>query len=68
MCRLCRPTPRAEERIGSPEFPALPCRRAAAFDPGGFAGAVIREAKGRRVLRTQPAYSPELNPQERIWK
>jgi hypothetical protein len=30
--------------------------------------AVAREAKERRVLKAQPAYSPELNPQERIWK
>jgi transposase len=27
-----------------------------------------REASGRLVLKPQPAYSPELNPQERIWK
>jgi transposase len=30
--------------------------------------AVVREAQGRFVLQAQPAYSPELNPQERIWK
>jgi transposase len=30
--------------------------------------AVVREAQGRLVLKPQPAYSPELNPQERIWK
>jgi transposase len=30
--------------------------------------AIFREAKGRLVLQAQPAYSPELNPQERIWK
>jgi transposase len=30
--------------------------------------AVVREASGRLVLQPQPAYSPELNPQERIWK
>jgi DDE superfamily endonuclease len=30
--------------------------------------AVIREAGGRLVLKPQPACSPELNPQERIWK
>jgi hypothetical protein len=30
--------------------------------------AVAREAKGRLVLKAQPAYSPEMNPQERIWK
>jgi transposase len=29
---------------------------------------VIREAAGRLILKPQPAYSPELNPQERIWK
>ena len=29
---------------------------------------VVREAAGRLVLKPQPAYSPELNPQERIWK
>jgi transposase len=30
--------------------------------------AIVLEAKGRLVLKAQPAYSPELNPQERIWK
>lgn len=30
--------------------------------------AAVREAQGRLVLMAQPAYSPELNPQERIWK
>jgi transposase len=30
--------------------------------------AVVREGQGRLVLKAQPAYSPELNPQERIWK
>jgi transposase len=30
--------------------------------------AIALEAKGRLVLKPQPAYSPELNPQERIWK
>jgi DDE superfamily endonuclease/Winged helix-turn helix len=30
--------------------------------------AIVEEAKGRLVLKAQPAYSPELNPQERIWK
>jgi transposase len=29
---------------------------------------VVREASGRLRLKAQPAYSPELNPQERIWK
>ena len=29
---------------------------------------VIREAAGSLILKPQPAYSPELNPQERIWK
>jgi DDE superfamily endonuclease/Winged helix-turn helix len=29
---------------------------------------VVRKAAGRLVLKPQPAYSPELNPQERIWK
>lgn len=29
---------------------------------------VVREASGRLTLKAQPAYSPELNPQERIWK
>jgi transposase len=29
---------------------------------------VVREAYGQLVLKAQPAYSPELNPQERIWK
>jgi transposase len=30
--------------------------------------AIVRGAKGRLMLKAQPAYSPELNPQERIWK
>jgi transposase len=30
--------------------------------------AIIRDAGGRLVLKPQPAYSPALNPQERIWK
>jgi hypothetical protein len=30
--------------------------------------AIVRDAKGWLVLQAQPAYSPELNPQERIWK
>lgn len=30
--------------------------------------AIIREASGRLMLKLQPAYSPEPNPQERIWK
>jgi transposase len=29
---------------------------------------VVREVCGQLVLKAQPAYSPELNPQERIWK
>ena len=35
---------------------------------GAPVDAVIREAQGRLSLKAQPAYSPELNPQERIWK
>jgi transposase len=30
--------------------------------------AIVREANGRLMLKAQPAYSPELKPQERIWK
>jgi transposase len=30
--------------------------------------AIIRDAGGQLMLKPQPAYSPELNPQERIWK
>jgi DDE superfamily endonuclease len=30
--------------------------------------AIGREARGRLMLKAQPAYSPELNPQERLWK
>ena len=29
---------------------------------------VLQDAQGRLVLRPQPAYPPELNPQERMWK
>ncbi len=35
---------------------------------GAPVDAVVREAKGGLVLKAQPAHSPELNPQERIWK
>ena len=28
----------------------------------------LKDAEGRLSLKRQPAYSPELNPQERIWK
>jgi hypothetical protein len=35
---------------------------------GAPVDAVVQEAQGRLVLKAQPAYSPELNPQERIWK
>ena len=28
---------------------------------------VCRDADGRLGLKTQPAYAPELNPEERIW-
>jgi DDE superfamily endonuclease len=35
---------------------------------GAPVDALVREAKGRLVLKAQPAYAPELNPQERIWK
>jgi transposase len=30
--------------------------------------AIVHNARGRLVLKPQPAYSPELNPQERSWK
>jgi hypothetical protein len=29
--------------------------------------AMVREAQGRLVRKAQPAYAPELNPQERLW-
>lgn len=35
---------------------------------GAVSEEVVREAQGRLTLKAQPAYSPELNPQERIWK
>lgn len=35
---------------------------------GAYIEEVIRTADGRLMLIPQPAYSPELNPQERIWK
>jgi len=35
---------------------------------GAVIEAAVREAQGRLTLKAQPAYSPELNPQERIWK
>src|SRR5262245_44830340 len=30
--------------------------------------AVVQQAQGRLVLQAQPAYSPKLKPQERMWK
>jgi transposase len=35
---------------------------------GAPIAAITREAGDRLLLKPQPAYSPELNPQERIWK
>jgi DDE superfamily endonuclease/Winged helix-turn helix len=35
---------------------------------GTAVDAVVQDAKGRLTLQAQPAYSPELNPEERIWK
>jgi transposase len=35
---------------------------------GSCIAEVVREARGQLVLKAPPAYSPELNPQERIWK
>jgi transposase len=35
---------------------------------GAAVEGVAREAQGRLLLQALPAYSPELNPQERIWK
>jgi DDE superfamily endonuclease len=35
---------------------------------GAPVDAVSREAQGRLSLKAQPAYSPELNPQARLWK
>jgi len=29
---------------------------------------IVREANGRLGLQAQPAYAPELHPQERLWK
>jgi hypothetical protein len=40
----------------------------AAQHNGGPIDIVRRAAAGRLSLKPQPAYSPELNPQERIWK
>ncbi len=34
---------------------------------GAAVEGIIREAHGQLMLKPQPAYSPELNPQERIW-
>ena len=40
----------------------------AAQHKGARIAEVIHEATGHLMLMAQPAYSPELNPQERIWK
>lgn len=35
---------------------------------GQVVDTVVQEAQGRLMLMPQPRYSPELNPQERLWK
>lgn len=40
----------------------------AAQHRGHAVDTAVREAEGRLMLMPQPAYSPELNPQERLWK
>jgi hypothetical protein len=40
----------------------------AAQHRGQAVDTAVREAEGRLMLMPQPAYSPELNPQERLWK
>jgi transposase len=35
---------------------------------GACVAEVVRHARGQLVLKAQPAHSPELNPQEHIWK
>jgi transposase len=40
----------------------------AAQHRGALVEQVVREAGERLVLQAQPAYSSELNPQERVWK
>jgi hypothetical protein len=35
---------------------------------GASGEATVHKAGGRLALKPQPAYSPKLNPQERIWK
>lgn len=32
-----------------------------------FVRLFVRDAQGQLTLQAQPAYSPELNPEERIW-
>jgi transposase len=39
-----------------------------ALHKGAVVEEVVREASGRLILNAQPASSPELNPQERLWK
>ena len=39
-----------------------------AHHQGAAIAEVVCEARGRLVLKPQPAYAPERNPQERIWK
>jgi DDE superfamily endonuclease/winged helix-turn-helix protein len=40
----------------------------AAQHRGDAIATAVREAEGRLMLMPQPAYSPEWNPQERLWK
>jgi transposase len=40
----------------------------AAQHKGARIAEVTHETKGHLMLMAQPAYAPELNPQERIWK
>jgi transposase len=51
-----------------PGKPLLVIHDRGAQHQGAAVEAVVREAGGRLMLKAQPAYSPELNPQERIWK
>lgn len=51
-----------------PGKPLLIIHDRGAQHKGAAVEEVVREASGRLMLKAQPAYSPELNPQERIWK
>jgi hypothetical protein len=77
-----RPHDHISPALGQGEFAAFPRQLLAYYrgkrllvihargeqHQGAPVEAILQEAGGRLRLKAQPAYSPELNPQARIWK